>query len=143
MLTAKFRQATLNLYSFQEWQVKDQWLRDLALGYYSEKDNQIHVLEDLKNLREAARKLKIGCYKNTPDSYVKCIVIHEYTHFLQWKLGNGKDPLPILPQGVVPLKRFTKSVYQPSNWLIEAEAHYFERRPHLLGILEAIVASKK
>ena len=108
-------------------------MRNLALGYYSEKDNQIHILRDMKALREAARNDKddyLDCYQNIPDWYVKCILHHEYTHFLQWKLGGGKEPLPILNPIKVPLKVLTK--YEQKDWFIKAEAAYLEKRPQLL-----------
>ena len=142
MITTTFRQATVNFYSFEEWVQMEEWGLSLALGYYSEKDNQIHVLKDMKALREAALNDEDGyldCYRNIPDWYVRCILHHEYIHFLQWKLGRGKDPLPILPSSKVPLKVLTRKVYQKEDWLVEAEAHYLERRPELLEELEAIV----
>lgn len=54
-------------------------------------------------------------------------------------MGGGKEPLPILPTELVPLKVLTKKVYRKGDWLIEAEAAYLEKRPQLLDQLEAIV----
>lgn len=137
MITTTFRQATVNFYSFEEWTQLPAWGRDLALGYYSEEDNQIHILKDMKALRNSEDCP--SCYRHIPDGYVKCVVYHEYTHFLQWKLGYGKDPMPILPTSKVPLKVLTRKVYDQEDWAIEAEAAYMEHRPQLIEELEAIV----
>lgn len=86
MITTTFRQAVVNFYSWEEWTQLPAWGRDLALGYYSQEDNQIHILKDMNALRKAAHVNECGyldCYQNIPDSQVKHTLYHEYTHFLQ------------------------------------------------------------
>lgn len=136
-ITTTFRQATVKFYSFSEWEMTEEWCMSLALGYYSEEDNTLHILKDLKGLKTNPECPKV--YLNLPDTYVKCILVHEYTHWLQWKLGKGVNPLPIFPVGKIPVTPFIKKVYGPEDWVIETEARWMETHPELLEELEVLV----
>lgn len=136
-ISTSFRQANVIFYSFEEWEMTEEWCMSLALGYYSEENNTLHILKDLKGLKNHPECPKV--YSNISHMYLKCILLHEYTHFLQWKKGKGVNPVPIFPVGKIPVTTFIKKVYSSEDWVIEAEAKWMETHPELLEELEALV----
>lgn len=129
-----FRQAQVTFYSFKEWEMLEEWSLSGALGFYSQEDNTLHILKYLKGLRE--QEDSDSPYANIPDWYVKCTLVHEYTHWLQWKKGKGVNPLAIR---YVEIDSKVKTIYPQSEWEIESEAKWVETHPEALDEFEALV----
>lgn len=109
----------------------------MALAFYCQADRSIHVLQELERLKENEDCLDE--FKELTNDYVERILLHEYVHYLQWKLGKGVRHLPILPKGKVPITNFIKNVYPSQSWELEAEARWIEQRPELIKEIEATV----
>lgn len=138
MKTVSFRLVqTVKYYDWSEWKDSLDWCTDKCLGFYHLAWNEISVLVDLDGLKadsECPRE-----YKNIPSNYWKAVLIHEYTHYLQYRKGNWKEPLCLLEEGIVPMSDRITRVYRPEDKEIEAEAVYVEQHPELLDQLEQSV----
>ena len=145
-IITNFRLTKLILYSFEEWKVKDEWINDWALGYYSNNQQTIHVLKELSLLKHEPDCPKE--FMELEDNYVDRIIYHEYVHSLQWRKGREETPLLIKEEGLK-ISDITKNIYasyegnmtQEYMWLLEEEARSLELNPELIDELEELVES--
>lgn len=138
-IISTFRGVRVIYYSYEEWKNTEEWDKEWALAFFCQADRSIHLLQDLESLRKDEE-----CpdeFKDLTNDYVERILLHEYVHYLQWKLGKELTHLPILPKGKVPITNFIKNVYPSQSWELEAEARWIELRPNLIEEIEAIVES--
>lgn len=135
MKTGSFRLCkSVQYWNWNEWKDSLHWAADAGLGEYDSFFNTIKVLQDINVMKEDEECLNV--YKNVPDNYWKCILVHEYTHYLQWRKGSWKEPILLFPKGSLEVPKLVKRVYRPEDWAVETEAFYVERNPYLLDELE-------
>lgn len=121
------------------WKESQHWGESLGLGCYDPFFNKIIVLQDIKIMKEDDECPEV--YQSIPNKYWESVLVHEYTHYLQWRKGQWIKPQLLFPEDSLEITDLVKSVYRPDDWGIETEAFYVEKHPYLVDELEAPLIS--
>lgn len=128
--------SNLEYHNWKEWKNSIDWFESAGLGRYDPFFNVIQVLVDLDSMKKDIEDCP-QVYRNIPSNEWKRTLIHEYTHYLQWRKGNWIRPLPLMLEGNLNIPAFVKRVYREEDWVIESEAFWVQEHPKLLQELEA------
>jgi hypothetical protein len=132
----------LEYHNWEKWKNSIDWFESAGLGKYDPFFHTIQVLVDLDNMKKDTEDCP-EVYKNIPSNYWKASVVHEYTHYLQWRKGEWKEPILLMPERNLDIPTLVKMVYREEDWEIESEAFWVEKNvyPHNPKILEQLETS--
>lgn len=126
---------SVEYWNWNWWKESLDWAESMGLGNYDPFLNKIKVLQEIKVMKKDDECPDV--YKYTANNYWQHILVHEYTHYLQWRKGHWVEPLLLFPQDNLEVPDLVKEVYRKEDWGIETEAFYVEKHPELLDELEA------
>lgn len=136
--TIKVKGVNVFLYSLEDW-IKSEGIKRNSVGRYintalnplspgdTTLNRSIHILSCQEEMDKFSRVK--GWNKNRP--VWERILIHEYVHYLQYKIGEWEMAKPIGFD--ITISDFIKRSYREDKWVIEAEARWVERRPWIIG----------
>lgn len=134
--------SNLEYHNWKEWKNSIDWFESAGLGRYDPFFNVIQVLVNLDSMKKDTEDCP-EVYKNVPSNFWTVTLIHEYTHYLQWRKGNWIEPLLLMPERNLDIPTLVKRIYREEDWEIETEAFWVEENVYLhnIKILEQLETS--